>query len=338
MTDSELSGTQRAAIMIMVLDPEVAKGLLRQMTDEEIQSIGMAISEIDRVPPALIEEVVREFVVELSESLMVPQAGPEFVDQVLPDLIDPDRQGNIIPMLRRRVDRSFERFISQRDAAAVAAMLRDERPQAQAVALSLMGPDNAARILKRFAGPEQREVVMRMARLKRIPGELADDVTGALRAALGSSDDQLQLGGVDATARVLGQMRRKDNESILQDIQDENFDMADRLRRRMVVFEDLTQLNGRAVQALIKNVDRDILVVALLGAEAEMVELFLSNVSSRAREDIKEELEIKEQARDTPRTRIRESREAITAAALRLAEEGVINLQLGAEDDDEDSA
>ncbi|MDG1481676.1 MAG: FliG C-terminal domain-containing protein [Myxococcota bacterium] len=333
MTDSELSGTQRAAIMIMVLDPEVAKGLLRQMTDQEIQSIGMAISEIDRVPPALIEDVVREFVVELSESLMVPQAGPEFVDQVLPDLIDPDRQGNIIPMLRRRVDRSFERFISQRDAAAVAALLRDERPQAQAVALSLMGPDNAARILKRFAAPEQREVVMRMARLKRIPGELADDVTGALRAALGSSDDQLQLGGVDATARVLGQMRRKDNESILQDIQDENFDMADKLRRRMVVFEDLTQLNSRAVQALIKNVDREVLLVALQGAEAELIDLFFDNVSTNAAKDMREQMEYMEQP---PRTKIREARETITAAALRLAEEGVINLQLGAEDDDED--
>lgn len=335
MTDSELTGTQRAAIMIMVLDPEVAKGLLRQMTDEEIQSIGMAISEIDRVPPPLIEEVVRDFVVELSESLMVPQAGPEFVDQVLPDLIDPDRQGNIIPMLRRRVDKSFERFISQRDAAAVSALLRDERPQAQAVALSLMGPDNAARILKLFAAPERREVVMRMARLKRIPGELADDVTGALRAALGSSDDQLQLGGVDATARVLGQMRRKDNESILKDIQDENFDMADRLRRRMVVFEDLVQLNNRDIRALIKDIEDDVKKVALYGAEAELVELFMSNISKNAAADLREAIEYMEKP---SRTKIREARETITAAALRLAEEGVINLQLGAEDEDEDVA
>lgn len=335
MMASRLSGSQRAAIMIMVLEPTVAKGLLRQMKDEEIQAIGMAISEIDRVPPPIIEEVVREFVVELSESLMVPQAGPEFVDQILPGLIDPDRQGNIIPMLRRRVDRSFERFISLRDAAAVAALLRDERPQAQAVALSLMGPDNAARILKRFSATEQREVVMRMARLKRIPGELADDVTGALRAALGSGDDQLQVGGVDATARILGQMRRQDNESILQDIEDENYDMADRLRRRMVVFEDLSQLNSRAVQALIKDVDRDVLLVALKGAESDMVALFLSNVSSRAAEDMREELEIMEQP---TRSRIREARESIVVEALRLAEEGVITLHLGAEDDEEEVA
>jgi flagellar motor switch protein FliG len=332
MMASRLTGSQRAAIMIMVLERPVAKSLLRQMNDEEIQAIGMAISEIDRVPPPIIEEVVREFVVELSDSLMVPQAGPEFVDQVLPDLIDPDRQGNIIPMLRRRVDRSFERFISMRDAAAVAALLRDERPQAQAVALSLMGPDNAARILKRFSAEEQREVVMRMARLKRIPGELADDVTGALRAALGSGDDQLQVGGVDATARILGQMRRSDNESILQDIEDENFDMADRLRRRMVVFDDLSQLNGRAVQALLKQVDRDVLLVALKSAEPAMQTLFFSNVSSRAAEDMREELELLEQP---SRARIREARESIVAEALKLAEEGIINLNLGGDEEEE---
>lgn len=176
---------------------------------------------------------------------------------------------------------------------------------------------------------------MRMARLKRIPGELADDVTGALRAALGSSDDQLQLGGVDATARVLGQMRRKDNESILKDIQDENFDMADRLRRRMVVFEDLVQLNNRDIRALIKDIEDDVKKVALYGAEAELVELFMSNISKNAAADLREAIEYMEKP---SRTKIREARETITAAALRLAEEGVINLQLGAEDEDEDVA
>jgi flagellar motor switch protein FliG len=330
--DSELTGSQRAAIMIMVLERPVAKSLLRKMNDEEIQAIGLAISEIDRVPPKIIEEVVREFVVDLSETLLVPQAGPEFVSQVLPELIDPDRQNNIIPKLRRRVDRSFERFISMRDASAVAAMLRDERPQARAVALSLMGPDNAARVLRHFETEEQREVVMRMARLKRIPGELADDVTGALRAALGKGDDQLDVGGVDATARILGQMRRSDNESILQNIEDQNFDMADRLRRRMVVFEDLAELNNRAVQLLLKEVERDVLLTALKGASPEMQAIFFNNVSSRAAEDMRVDLEILEQP---SRSRVREAKEAIVAEALKLAEANVITLQIGGEDDEE---
>ena len=332
MLASQLSGSQRAAIMIMVLDRPVAKRLLRQMNDQEIQSVGVAISEIDRVPAPVIEGVVREFVIELADSLMVPQAGPEFVNQILPELIDPDRQGNIIPMLRRRVDRSFEQFIAQRDAAAVAALLRDERPQARAVALALMGPENAARVLKRFSAEEQREVVMRMARLKRIPGELADDVTGALRVALGQRGDQLEVGGVDATARMLGQMRRSDNESILADIEDENYDMADRLRRRMVVFEDLEQLSGRAIQTLLKQLERDLLLTALKGASPAMQELFFGNMSSRAAEDLREELELREQP---PRSRVREARESIVAEALKLAEEGVINLQFGNEEDEE---
>jgi flagellar motor switch protein FliG len=173
---------------------------------------------------------------------------------------------------------------------------------------------------------------MRMARLKRIPGELADDVTGALRAALGKGDDQLDVGGVDATARILGQMRRSDNESILQNIEDQNFDMADRLRRRMVVFEDLAELNNRAVQLLLKEVERDVLLTALKGASPEMQAIFFNNVSSRAAEDMRVDLEILEQP---SRSRVREAKEAIVAEALKLAEANVINLQIGGEDDEE---
>ncbi len=327
-----LTGPERAAIMIMYLEKPVAKKLLHQMDDDEIQAIGMAISKIETLPPDTIEEVVRVFVRDLSDTMMVPRTGPDFVNQVLPGLIDPRRQDNIIPMLRRRVDKSFEKFISQRPPGTVSALLRDERPQTQAVLLSLMGQANAARVLKNFNVDEQREIVMRMARLKRIPGELADEVMAAHRAALGSRDDQLSVGGVDATARSLGQMKRQENEDLLMEIEDTDYDMADQLRRRMVVFTDLSILNGRAIQMLLKQVERDDLLVALKSATPEMKELFLGNVSKRAAEDMREEIEIMEKV---SRKRIKEAEESIVAAALKLAEDGSINLNTGSDEDDE---
>ena len=107
--------------------------------------------------------------------------------------------------------------------------------------------------------------------------------------------------------------------------------MADKLRRRMVVFDDLIQLNGRAIQSLMKGIERDVLLIALKGASPEMQTLFFSNVSSRAAEDMREELEILERP---ALSRIREAQESIVAEALKLAEDGVINLQMGGDEEE----
>ena len=331
----DISGPERAAIMIMYLDRKVAQSLLRKMGDEEIRQIGMAMSRIDQIAPNVIEEVVRQFVKDLSESAAVPSTGPEFISDVLPGLIDEDRQRNIIPMLRRRVDKSFEQFIAARPPSTVAALLRDERPQAQAVALALMGHDNAGRVLRFLQEDEQLEITMRMARLKQIPGELADDVISALKAALGNPDDPLEVGGVDHTARILASMPRSKREPILYAIEDEDYNLADTLNRRLVTFEDLVHLNGRSVQVLLKSVEREDLLVALKTADPTIRDLFLANVSKRARQDMIEEMEIME---SPSRARIKKAQEAIVAAAIKLKDEGSITLQVGGGEEEEEES
>ena len=329
----DISGPERAAILIMYLDRKVAQSLLRRLGDEEIRAIGMAMSSIDQISPDVIEEVVRQFVADLSETAAVPSSGPEFVNDVLPELLDDERQSNIIPMLRRRVDKSFERFIAARPPSTVAALLRDERPQAQAVALSLMGSANAAKVLRQMEEEEQLEVTMRMARLKQIPGELADDVIAAVKSALGSPDDALEVGGIDRTAAVLANMPRSKRDPILYAIEDEDYDLADILNRRLVTFDDLIHLNSRSVQLLLKSVEREDLLTALKTADAEMRDLFLANVSKRARQDMVEEMEIMDKP---PRSRIRKAQEAIVAVAIKLKDEGTIQLNIGSGEEEEE--
>lgn len=331
-TESELSGAQRAAILVMYLDREVAKGLLRQLGDDDVRAVGLAMGSIENVDPAVIEAVIGDFVRDLHEVSMMPRSGPDFVAKVLPQLLDETRRNELLPIINRRVNKEFEQFISMRPAASVAAMLRDEHPQTQAVALCLMGPENAAMVLKHLPEETKTAITVRMARLKRIPGELADDVIVALRAALGKQDDHLDVGGVDRTARILGRMSRNENGAILEGVSDEDPDLADSLRRRMIVFEDLVQLTNMAIQVVLKQVDRDDMVLALKGASSQLQDLFLANVSSRAADDIREEMEI---MGPVPRSRIRAAQERIVAAALTLAEEGSIYLPMGAEDEED---
>jgi flagellar motor switch protein FliG len=330
-TESELSGAQRAAILVMYLDREVAKGLLRQLDDDDVRAVGLAMGSIENVDPAIIEAVIGDFVRDLHEVSMMPRSGPDFVAKVLPQLLDETRRNELLPIINRRVNKEFEQFIAMRPPASVAAMLRDEHPQTQAVALCLMGPENAAMVLKHLPEETKTAITVRMARLKRIPGELADDVIVALRAALGKQDDHLDVGGVDRTARILGRMSRNENGAILEGVSDEDPDLADSLRRRMIVFEDLVQLTNMAIQVVLKQVDRDDMVLALKGASSQLQDLFLANVSSRAADDIREEMEI---MGPVPRSRIRAAQERIVAAALTLAEEGSIYLPMGAEDEE----
>ena len=164
-------------------------------------------------------------------------------------------------------------------------------PQIQAVTLALMGPQNAARIIKFMDQQRQAEVTMRMSRLKQVPGDLTDNLR-TITDALSQSDDYLEVGGIDRTARILGKMPNKDQTTILGAVEDEDADLADILQRRMVVFEDLRQFDRRSMQTLLKNIDKDEMLKALKGADPDMVDFFLSNVSKRQAADIAEELEI----------------------------------------------
>ena len=288
--------------------------------------IGMAMATVDKVTPSEIEAVVAEFLKELVDATLVNYNGPDYVKQILPELLEEERRGMIIPPIARRVNKDFEMFIAGRKPEAIAALLREEQVQVQAVALALMGPANAARVLRSMDQHRQAEVTMRMSRLKHIPGDISDDIVASLRKALGSAEDYIEVGGIDKTARILGQMRRSDQQPILGAVEDEDGDLADALRRRMVIFEDLLQLNKRAMQTLLKNVDRDDLRKSLRDASPEIVDFFLSNVSKRQAEDLREEIEF---SGPIQKSRVRQAQENIVAEALKLMEEGVIFLDLG---------
>ncbi|MFT4977267.1 MAG: flagellar motor switch protein FliG [Myxococcota bacterium] len=325
-----LSGPERAAVMIMYLRNDIAKGILQHMDNDEIREIGMVISKVEHVPPSVIVDVVREFVNDLGENSAIPSTGPEFVNRVLPTLLDESRRDEIMLPLQRRVDRSFEEFITSRPPQAVAALLREEPSQAQAVALSLMGTSNAARVLRYMSEDDRREAVIRMSKLKHIPGEMVDDVIHGIRDGLGPmwTPDPINGPGVTDTARILVFMNSKQRESLLDDVEDVDPDLRDELERSMLQFSDLRAVSGRHLQVLLKNVERADLIIALKYAEEDMREYILSNVSKRAAEDYREEMTILD---PVSKSRQSQSFEAITASANKLRESGDIYLPLGSE-------
>ena len=330
-TEESLNGIERAAVLLMYLKRPVARALLEQLETDEVREIGIAMANVEDVQPEAIERIVGEFVKDLFRMSLLPRTGRSFALDVLPDLISEPRRGRVEGALRRRLSTEFEEYIATRSPRAIAAILRDEHPQTRAVALLLMGTTGASRVMALMDEDEQAEVALRMASLKSIPGELADDVEAALRSALEDDGrDRWKVQGVDSAAQILGRLGREKNEPILFKVAAQDRDLSDLLRRRMVVFDDLGGLDRRAIQAILKEIEKQDLLLALKGASDEMQELFLQNLSTRAADDLRDELEI---MAPTPKAVLNQAQEAVVAVAMRLAEEGTIYLPMGEEDE-----
>lgn len=329
-TTAELTPVQKAAVFIMYLEREAARALLRNLSDEEVKLIGAAINSLGEIDEALIEGVVGDFVDELSAVSILPSTGPDFARNVLPELMDDERRPRITAALRRQGANEFEAFIQVRPPHSVASALRDEHPQIRAIALLRMGTENAARVLACFPEAERSDVTIRMARAERVDAEMVDDVEAALRKALGPMAGPAQMGGVENTARILGRMPREANIALLDQVRSLHEELAEDLQRRMVVFEDLGALDGRAIQALLRAVDRPDLLLALKGASQVLRDSFLANLSSRAAADLVEEMELSGRAR---RSQVREAQDRVVAVARRLADDGVIELDVGGTDE-----
>ncbi len=328
-TATELLGVQKAAILVMYLERDAARDLLRHLTDDEVKQVGVAIAGLREIPEEVIEGVVHEFLEQLRHVTVLPATGPDFVRNVLPSLVDEERRERVTHHARRQAD-DFEAFIRTRPAPAIAAVLADEHPQVRAVALLRMGAENAARVLSCYDQDAQSDLTIRMSRAERVAGELAEDVEVALRRALEDIEDPLPLGGVENAARILGRMSRERNSVVLDSVRSREEDLAEDLSRRMISFEDLEKLDARAIQQVLRVVERSDLVMALKGAAEGLREKFLTNLSTRAAADIREEIDILGSVR---RSMLKEAQEKIVAAARKLAEEGVIVLEVGGEEE-----
>lgn len=325
-----LTGLEKSAILVMYLQRETARQVLRTLSDEEVKKLGMAIAAVQNVPDHVIEGVVGDFIRSLQSVALVPYTGRDFAQSVLPELVDEDRRHVVAGAIRRRVGGDFEDFIKSRSAAAVAGVLRDEHPQVQAVALLRMGTENASRILQCLGEESQYDLTIRMARAERVSGELADDVEDTIHRSLEDQDDPLPIGGAQTTARILGRMPREKNQTVIVRLRDEGNDLADRLQRLMVMFDDLSVLDDRGIQALLRVVERGDLVLALKGAQPDLRARFLKNLSQRASADLLDEIEILAAPR---KSQIRTAQENVTAAAQRLHDEGVLVLTTSPEED-----
>lgn len=291
----ELSGLEKASILLLALGVDASAKVLQQMNEAEIERLLAALNKVAMIPLEKRYEVVKE-AFELASSGSVSIAdGVEYSRQLLARAVGPRRGAEILDRISAQQQLSSFEMLRTADAQRVASLLQDELPQTIALVLSYLDARTAADILTNLPREMQVEVTLRLAVMDRVSPQVVQVVERGLKEKLSSivnAADFRATGGITFLVKMLNQVERGVQKAILEAIERENPSLADEVRASMFTFDDLVKLDDRTMQRVLREVNKTDLALALKGAPEKLRDAILRNLSERARENLLEEVEI----------------------------------------------
>ena len=286
-------GLNNAAILLMSLGEEEAAEVFKHLSPKEVQKLGETIARMRTVSREKVDEVINRFSdAAAAQSLLVSDTG-NYVRAVLKRALGDDKAALLIDRILQGGDVSGIESLKWMDPLSVAELLRNEHPQIIAAILVHLDPDHAADILKQFNERQRAEVMLRVATLEGIQPTALKDLNEVLFQVLAGGDKvrKSSLGGVKAAAEIINLLGGAMEGAVIEAIRGFDPDLAQKIMDKMFVFDDVLKLDDRSIQTVLKEVASETLVVALKGAGPELREKFFSNMSSRAAEALREDLE-----------------------------------------------
>jgi flagellar motor switch protein FliG len=326
------TGLENSAILLMSLGEEDAAQVLKHLTPKEVQSVGETIARMKSIPRERLETVLELFHSVTEQQLSLVNDTDEYVRSVLRKALGEDKATLLLDRILQGSDVSGIESLKWMDATAVAELLRNEHPQIVAAILVHLDFDQASAVLKLFTERHRNEVVVRIATLDGIQPSALKDLNEVMATLLAGADSMRKstLGGVKAAAEMLNLMGTSVETSVLEYVREADSELAQRIMDNMFTFDDLIKVDDKAIQALMKEVQTESLVIALKGAAPELREKIFKNMSTRAAETLREELEARGPVRVSE---VETEQKEILKVVRRLVEEGVITL--GGSNDDE---
>lgn len=322
----KISGLEKAALLLLSLGEANAGEILKRLDDKEVQLLGQRISKLDVVPTKQLATIVDEFyrMMEAPEALVV--RGDQFFKNTISKTMDMKRQQDLIDNLDLDTSPEFFQKIKKLDSRTVASYLRNEHPQTVALVLAHLERPQAGAVLSQFPENLQMEVVRRIANLDQVSPAIIEEIDNALKDEISLVEEVggRAIGGAQSVAEILNQMERSVESSILKRLEEEDYEaLAEDIRRFMFTFEDLLGVEDRGIMSLLKEVNTQELAMALKAASEDLKEKFFRNMSTRASEMLREELEIMGPARLRD---VEASQQKIIQTAKRLEAEGQMML------------
>ncbi len=321
--ETELSGLDRAAILLLAMGKDAAAKVLKHMNPREIQMIGTAMAQVENVSRETINEVIKRFLDEVGEDVLGVDPS-EYAQELMAEALG-EGAGAMLEAHMLADDLKGLEALKWMHPSTVANMLRNEHPQVIAIVLSYFEPDQAAEVLKGIPERFHAEVIYRIATLDAVQPRALFDLNDVIESAArdGRGGKLAAIGGVKTAAEIINMLGAGHSEEILDELSKEHEDVAQSIQDQMFTFEDIKGLDDRAIQTALAEIPNDVLVLALKAADNELREKFLNNMSKRQADIMRDDLE---NAPPAKLSEVEEAQRTIIQIIRRLADEGKITM------------
>lgn len=290
---TELTGVQKSAILLIALGPERSANIFKHLKEDEIEQLTLEIANTRSIAPSTKEAILDEFYQVCLAQQYIAEGGITYAKDLLEKALGPEKAREVLGKLTASLQvRPFE-FVRKTDANQLLNFIQDEHPQTIALILSYLSSNQAATIISALTPDKQADVAKRIAQMDRTSPDVIKEVERVLERKLSSlvNQDYTIAGGVDAIVDILNTVDRGTERHILENLELEEPELADEIRKKMFVFEDIITLDDKSIQRVLREVDNNELAVALKSTTEEVQSVIFNNLSKRLAAMIKEDME-----------------------------------------------
>ncbi|MBY0222062.1 flagellar motor switch protein FliG [Mammaliicoccus sciuri] len=330
--DKGMSGKQKAALLLISLGPEVSAAVYKHLNEEEIERLTLEISGVKKVDSAVKEEIIEEFHNIALAQDYISQGGIGYAKTVLEKALGKDHAQAIINRLTSSLQvRPFD-FARRAEPSQILNFIQNEHPQTIALILSYLEAEQAGLILSSLPQEMQADIAKRIATMESTSPEVISEIEAVLERKLSSTvtQDFTETGGVDAVVEVLNGVDRATEKTILDALEIQDPELAEEIRKRMFVFEDIITLDNRSIQRVVRECENEDLILSMKVSSEEVKDILFKNMSQRMAESFQEEMEVMGPVRLRD---VEEAQSRIVGIVRRLEDAGEIIIARGGGDD-----
>ena len=321
----ELTNTQRAAVLMLLLGEQQASEIIRFMNPREVQALGAAMVSVADLSQEAVNVVLDDFVATLKKQTSLGLGTGDYVEKVLKRALGDDKAASVLSRIMPGQGSKGLEILKWMDARSIADMIRSEHPQVVAIILSVLEYDVAADVLNYLPAESRPEIIQRIAKLETVQPSAMEELEAIMKKqfASNSSAKSSSFGGVKAAAKIMNFVKVELEGSIMKGLSDIDEDLTLRIQDNMFTFENLVSVDNRGIQTLMRAVEPDLLMIALKGAPDFVKQKFFDNMSSRARVMFIDDMEAKGPLR---LTEVEEAQKKVMRLARKLSEAGELVL------------
>jgi flagellar motor switch protein FliG len=331
--DNELDPSERASLLLLALGQDRAASVLKHMGPKEVQMIGTRMAGLENITPEMVDSVLEDFITTIKSQTALGMDSDEYIRNMLTNALGADKASSIIDRILLGKNSKGIEQLKWMDARSIADLIRLEHPQIVAIILSLLDSDQAADVMGFLPENMRTDLIMRIATMEGVQPAALRELDDIMEKQLTGGSENVKsssLGGVDTAANIINFIDSSIGEVLMEELNDANADLGQQIQDKMFVFEDLKEVDERGIQTLLREVSTDQLLLALRGVDDEMKDKIFGNMSKRAAEMLRDDLEAAPPAK---LSEVEEAQKDILGIAKKLSDSGEISLRGGGGDE-----